>query len=174
VHNSGSFGFPEFRRRRSCATLLSNPRLSSLYHKNLRAGCGCAFCAATFRYADCRVYPKRKNHAGFPSGETVSQFACLWVVDTLELKEGDHIEVTIAGARQFEIRRDRSREAAIARLRKLGRPLPPGFTFDRTAKKPEQVRLLGPTTSSAVGFSAISEEAKDHNDLERTRLLTLR
>jgi antitoxin MazE len=53
------------------------------------------------------------------------------VVDTLDLKEGDHIEVTIAGARHFEIHPDRSREAAIERLRKLRRPLPPGFTFDR-------------------------------------------
>lgn len=53
------------------------------------------------------------------------------VVDALELKEGDQIEVRIAGPRQFEIRRDRSREAAIERLRKLRRPLPPGFTFDR-------------------------------------------
>jgi antitoxin MazE len=55
------------------------------------------------------------------------------VVDALELKEGDHIEVTIAGAREFEIHRDRSREAAIKRLRKLRRPLPAGFTFDRIA-----------------------------------------
>jgi antitoxin MazE len=53
------------------------------------------------------------------------------VVDTLELKEGDHIEVTIAGPRHFVVGRDGSREAAIARLRKLRRPLPPGFTFDR-------------------------------------------
>jgi antitoxin MazE len=55
------------------------------------------------------------------------------VVDALELKEGDHIEVTIAGSREFEIHRDRSREAAIKRLRKLRRPLPAGFTFDRIA-----------------------------------------
>jgi antitoxin MazE len=55
------------------------------------------------------------------------------VVDALDLKEGDQIEVTIAGARKFEVRRDRSREAAIERLRKLRRPLPPGFTFDRVA-----------------------------------------
>ena len=41
------------------------------------------------------------------------------VVEALNLKEGDQIEVTIAGARQFEIRRDRSREAAIERLRAL-------------------------------------------------------
>jgi antitoxin MazE len=55
------------------------------------------------------------------------------VVDALELKEGDQIEVRIAGPREFEISRDRSREAAIERLRKLRRPLPPGFTFDRVA-----------------------------------------
>ena len=53
------------------------------------------------------------------------------VVETLDLKEGDQIEVRIAGAREFEIGRDRSRERAIARLRKLRRPLPPSFTFDR-------------------------------------------
>jgi antitoxin MazE len=55
------------------------------------------------------------------------------VVDALELKEGDQIEVRIAGSREFEISRDRSREAAIERLRKLRRPLPAGFTFDRIA-----------------------------------------
>jgi antitoxin MazE len=53
------------------------------------------------------------------------------VVEALNLKEGDQIEVTIAGARQFEIRRDRSREEAIERLRELRRPLPPGFKLDR-------------------------------------------
>jgi antitoxin MazE len=55
------------------------------------------------------------------------------VVDALELKVGDHIEVRITGSREFEIRRDRSREAAIERLRRLRRPLPSGFTFDRIA-----------------------------------------
>jgi antitoxin MazE len=55
------------------------------------------------------------------------------VVDALQLKEGDHIEVRIAGAREFEISRDRTREEAIERLRKLRRPLPAGFTFDRTS-----------------------------------------
>jgi antitoxin MazE len=53
------------------------------------------------------------------------------VVEALELKAGDQIEVRIAGPREFEIHRDRSREAAIEGLRKLRRRLPPGFTFDR-------------------------------------------
>lgn len=53
------------------------------------------------------------------------------VVEALDLKEGDQIEITIEGRREFAVRRDRSREKALARLRKLRRPLPPGFTFSR-------------------------------------------
>jgi antitoxin MazE len=53
------------------------------------------------------------------------------VVDSLDLKEGDQIEIRIAGDRVFEVRRDRSKQGALARLRKLRRPLPPGFVFDR-------------------------------------------
>ncbi len=53
------------------------------------------------------------------------------VVDALALKEGDRIEIRVADDRTFEISRDRSRETALARLRALRRPLPPGFRFDR-------------------------------------------
>jgi antitoxin MazE len=53
------------------------------------------------------------------------------VVEALELKEGDDIEVQIAGRRAFEVSRDPTREEALARLRKLSRPLPAGFVFDR-------------------------------------------
>ena len=53
------------------------------------------------------------------------------VVQALDLKEGDQIEIRIAGQREFEVRRDRSKEHALARLRRLRRPLPPGFTFGR-------------------------------------------
>ncbi len=53
------------------------------------------------------------------------------VVDALNLKEGDEIEVTIASARRFEIARDQRREVALQRLRALRRPLPHGFKFDR-------------------------------------------
>ena len=55
------------------------------------------------------------------------------VVDALELREGDKIEIRIAGVREFEISRDNRRDRALARLRKLRRPLPEGFTFDRRA-----------------------------------------
>ncbi len=53
------------------------------------------------------------------------------VVEALDLKEGDRIEVRIAGGRVFEVSRDQSRQRALARLRKLRRPLPAGFIFDR-------------------------------------------
>jgi antitoxin MazE len=53
------------------------------------------------------------------------------VVEALKLKEGDEIEITVAGTRRFEIARDRRREEALKRLRALRRPLPEGFKFDR-------------------------------------------
>jgi len=53
------------------------------------------------------------------------------VVEALDLKEGDDIEIRIAGKRVFEVSRDQSKRQALGRLRKLRRPLPPGFVFDR-------------------------------------------
>jgi antitoxin MazE len=53
------------------------------------------------------------------------------VVEALNLKEGDHIEIRVAGDREFEVDRDQKRQAALEGLRKLQRPLPPGFKFDR-------------------------------------------
>ena len=53
------------------------------------------------------------------------------VVEALELREGDDVDIVIAGARRFEMARDDAREQALARLRALRRPLPKGFRFDR-------------------------------------------
>jgi antitoxin MazE len=53
------------------------------------------------------------------------------VVDALHLKEGDEIEIVVAGPRRFELARDKSRENALTRLRALKRPLPKGFKLDR-------------------------------------------
>lgn len=53
------------------------------------------------------------------------------VVEALGLKEGDQIEIRIAGNRSFEVRHDQSAQRALSKLRKLRRPLPPGFIFDR-------------------------------------------
>jgi len=53
------------------------------------------------------------------------------VVEALSLKEGDQIEIRIADRRRFEVRRDPARRRALDRLRRLRRPLPAGFVFDR-------------------------------------------
>jgi antitoxin MazE len=53
------------------------------------------------------------------------------VVKTLELKEGDDIEIRVAAKREFDVSRDQSRQRALETLRKLRRPFPPGFVFDR-------------------------------------------
>ena len=53
------------------------------------------------------------------------------VVKALGLKTGDDIEIVVAGPRQFQIGRDRSREQALDRLRALKKPLPKGFRFGR-------------------------------------------
>ncbi len=53
------------------------------------------------------------------------------VVKALELKEGDDIEIRVAGQRAFEVGRDESRRRAVENLRKLRRPFPAGFVFDR-------------------------------------------
>jgi antitoxin MazE len=53
------------------------------------------------------------------------------VVEALSLVEGDQIEIRIAGRREFEVARDRSAENAMERIRRLQRPLPRGFKFDR-------------------------------------------
>ncbi len=53
------------------------------------------------------------------------------VVDMLELKDGDQVEITIAGKRNLEIERKMTREEALEIMRSLRRPLPPGYKFDR-------------------------------------------
>jgi len=53
------------------------------------------------------------------------------VVEALGLKEGDDIEIRVADKRAFEVDRDQSRRRAVENLRKLRRPFPPGFVFDR-------------------------------------------
>ena len=53
------------------------------------------------------------------------------VVEALGLKEGDEINIKVAGERAFDVELDRSRERALERIRALRRPLPAGWKFDR-------------------------------------------
>lgn len=53
------------------------------------------------------------------------------VVDALALKEGDDIEIGVAGTRNFSVSRKPDREELIRRLRQFRGRLPADFTFDR-------------------------------------------
>ena len=53
------------------------------------------------------------------------------VIEALDLKEGDEVEIEVADHRTFRIARGHTREDALAQLRALSRPLPPGFRFSR-------------------------------------------
>jgi antitoxin MazE len=64
-------------------------------------------------------------------GNTLAVRLLTALIDALDLKEGDQIEIRIALQRVFKVSRDQSKPHALARLRKLRRPLPPGFVFDR-------------------------------------------
>jgi len=53
------------------------------------------------------------------------------VVEALELKEGDEIEIFIAGAREMAVSRKPGRDELLKRLRAFRGRLPPDFKFDR-------------------------------------------
>lgn len=53
------------------------------------------------------------------------------VVEALDLKEGDDIQIRVAGDRTFDIERDMDREWALRVLHKMRKPLPAGWKFDR-------------------------------------------
>ncbi len=53
------------------------------------------------------------------------------VVEALNLKEGDDIEIAVAGARSFEIKKAPGARELLARLRKYRGRLPADFKFDR-------------------------------------------
>ncbi len=53
------------------------------------------------------------------------------VVKALELREGDDIELVVADARVFEVRKKAEREDILSRLRAFRGKLPADFQFDR-------------------------------------------
>ena len=53
------------------------------------------------------------------------------VVEALDLKEGDEIEISVAGKRDFKVARDRSKERALLQLREMKWSFPPDFRFNR-------------------------------------------
>ena len=53
------------------------------------------------------------------------------VVEALGLKEGDEVEVRLAGTRTLDVDRDKRRERAMERIRAAGWKLPPDWKVDR-------------------------------------------
>lgn len=53
------------------------------------------------------------------------------VVTALDLKEGDEVEIHVAGARDLAVARKPDVEELLARLRRLRGKLPADFRFDR-------------------------------------------
>ncbi len=53
------------------------------------------------------------------------------VVEALDLKPGDHIEIHVKGDRSFAIDKAPGARELLARLRKYRGRLPPDFKFDR-------------------------------------------
>jgi antitoxin MazE len=53
------------------------------------------------------------------------------VVGALKLKEGDDVEIHVAGERVFALDKTPSLEERLIKLRRFRRPMPKGFHFDR-------------------------------------------
>jgi antitoxin MazE len=53
------------------------------------------------------------------------------VVEALELREGDHIEIVVDEPRRFAVRKKPGTEALLERLRTFRGKLPPDFKFSR-------------------------------------------
>lgn len=53
------------------------------------------------------------------------------VVDALNLKEGDEIEISVASKREFKVARDRSKQKALEQLRQMRWSFPADFKFNR-------------------------------------------
>jgi antitoxin MazE len=53
------------------------------------------------------------------------------VVEALGLKEGDEIEIQVAGSRSFAVSKRPAARELLARLRRFRGRLPAGFKFDR-------------------------------------------
>ncbi len=55
------------------------------------------------------------------------------VVEALKLKDGDDVEIHVAGARAFGVKKTPGKRELLQRLRKFRGRLPADFVFDRDA-----------------------------------------
>jgi len=53
------------------------------------------------------------------------------LVEKLNLKDGDEIELTVKADRELEVSQDETRQQILEEIRKLRKPLPEGYKFNR-------------------------------------------
>ncbi len=90
-----------------------------------------AFCRQWPRYtfAEACIMEARMQVAKW--GNSLAVRLPTAVVEALGLKEGDDIEIMVAGSRAFEVSKKPDVGEVLARLRKYRGRLPEGFKFDR-------------------------------------------
>ena len=66
-----------------------------------------------------------------PWGNSLAVRLPLSVVEALQLKEGEEIEISVAGSRALQVGRSQDLDRLLERLRKYQGRLPASFRFDR-------------------------------------------
>jgi antitoxin MazE len=77
------------------------------------------------------AYISGGDHAGRERGNSLAVRLPAAVVEALRLKEGDDIEIHVAGARGFGVARKPGRQHLLNKLRAFRGRLPQDFKFDR-------------------------------------------
>jgi antitoxin MazE len=78
-----------------------------------------------------RVYPRETAMQVAKWGNSLALRIPAAVAEALELREGDDVEIHVAGARSFGLARTPTRDDLLKRLRALRGRLPADFIFDR-------------------------------------------
>ena len=110
--------------------IISTELLLSVYFKSVKIPTDNRYMN---RYMLFNVYPQMKEVMMQVArwGNSLAVRLPAVVVKALKLKEGDHIEIQIAGEREFDINRRASPVELLTRLRKYRGVLPDDFKFDR-------------------------------------------
>src|SRR5438270_10799187 len=85
------------------------------------------------------------------------------LVEALDLKEGDEIEFSIAGKRDFKVARDRSKERALEQLRQMKWSFSPDFRFNREEINEHAALRSAATSGSSPRRAEALPEAPPHN-----------
>jgi antitoxin MazE len=90
-------------------------------------------CLGRLRDIHCfRVYPAKEPAMQVSKwGNSLAVRLPSSVVEVLDLKEGDEIEIEVTDARRFEVRKRPGRREVLDRLRAYRGQLPSDFKFDR-------------------------------------------